>query len=210
MKITIDIPQADIPDKQDIISVDIHFFHGKVCECTYPFEVERRLFSMNGIAKFHKVSFEEFYKRLNSPYTCENEIELIYDDIECPTRSTSGSAGYDFRIPFSLECEPETQYFIPTGIKCEMTENYVLQIHPRSSLGMKYGFRLTNTTGIIDSDYYGNPDNEGHIMVCFTVDKHLSLKAGDKLCQGLFIPYGTTEDDNVKTTRKGGIGSTGA
>ena len=66
----------------------------------------------------------------------------------------------------------------------------------------------TNTIGIIDSDYY-NSDNEGHIMVKFSVDRPLTLHKGDKFCQGIFILYGVTFDDNADGIRNGGFGSTG-
>ena len=98
---------------------------------------------------------------------------------------------------------------IPTGIRCKVQSNYVLQLYPRSSLGFKYGMELINTVGIIDSDYY-EADNEGHIMIKIrpTV-KQLQLKMGEKFAQGIFLPFGITRDDDVTTKRSGGIGSTG-
>ena len=88
----------------------------------------------------------------------------------------------------------------------------MLAVFPRSGLGFKFRLQLNNTVGIIDSDYYFS-DNEGHIFVKITHDsnegKKVSLKEGDGFAQGIFIPYGVTEDDDVKTTRNGGFGSTG-
>lgn len=87
----------------------------------------------------------------------------------------------------------------------------VLLLLPRSSLAFNYGFRLLNTVGVIDSDYYNNKKNEGHIMVAFKVDKELTLKRGDKFCQGIIMPFAFNSNDGedvVSTTRKGGMGST--
>lgn len=158
--------------------------------------------------RFHKVSFDEYSKY----YTEDDErnIQEIYDEIKLPVRGTKKSAGYDFRCPVTINCKPNVGYMIPTGICCEMDNNVFLQVNPRSSLGMKYGFKLTNTTGIIDADYYGNSQNGGHIFVGFTVDNPITINAGDKLCQGIFVPFLTTVDDTATGDRTGGMGSTGA
>lgn len=89
-----------------------------------------------------------------------------------------------------------------------MNEDWVLMLFPRSSLGFKYQMRIVNTVPVIDSDYY-NSDNEGHIMLKITTEKELHVEAGDKIIQGVFLPYGITEDDEVAAIRNGGIGSTG-
>ena len=93
-----------------------------------------------------------------------------------------------------------------------MEEDWVLSLYPRSGLGFKYRLQLNNTVGIIDSDYYYS-DNEGHIFAKLTNDsnegKALSLNAGDGFMQGIFLPYGITEDDAADGTRNGGFGSTG-
>ncbi len=129
-----------------------------------------------------------------------------------PTRATAGSAGYDFRIPCDLTLAPGETAKIPTGIRAAMAEGWVLQIYPRSGLGFKYRLQLNNTVGIIDSDYYYS-DNEGHILIKVTntntEGKTLSLKAGDGFAQGIFLPFGITEDDEVTAVRNGGFGSTG-
>ena len=91
-----------------------------------------------------------------------------------------------------------------------MNENEFLGIYIRSSLGFKYQIGLANTTGIIDADYY-NSDNEGHIMVKLINrgNKKFSANKGDKIVQGIFLPYGITVDDNSEGVRNGGFGSTG-
>lgn len=154
--------------------------------------------------RFKKISFEEFKKAFKG--IDEQEIHEAYENIKLPTRSTKGSAGYDFYMHSNLVTD---KGIYPTGIKAYMPKDTVLMIYPRSSLGMKHGFNLLNTVGIIDSDYADNPSNEGHIMVGFKADNTICLKTGDKLCQGIFISYRTTDDDSADGERVGGIGSTG-
>ena len=87
----------------------------------------------------------------------------------------------------------------------------MLKLYPRSGLGFKYRLQLNNTVGIIDSDYY-NSDNEGHIFIKITNDsnegKTMQIKKGEGFCQGIFVEYGITEDDDVADVRNGGFGST--
>ena len=148
-------------------------------------------------------------------------------EIEVPKRATHQAAGYDFAaaedmvIPsiwkqwFSRRIGAEQKIekaikpvLVPTGIKAYMGEEEFLQLANRSSNPLKRFLVLSNGVGVIDSDYYNNPANEGHIMAKFSVDKDLELKAGDKLCQGIFIKYGITVDDECETIRNGGMGST--
>lgn len=128
-----------------------------------------------------------------------------------PRRATAGSAGYDFYIPCPLTLAPGETVKIPTGIRAAMQAGWVLQIFPRSGLGFKYRVQLNNTVGIIDSDYYGS-DNEGHILIKITnantENKTLTLNAGEAFAQGIFLPFGITEDDDATAVRNGGFGST--
>lgn len=155
---------------------------------------------------FHKVSLNQFalaYK--------DNNVENIYNDIKLPQRATKGSAGYDFFAPFDFTLKPNETITIPTGIRCEMDENRVLMIFPRSGLGFKYRMQLNNTVGIIDSDYF-NSDNEGHIFIKITnntnEDKVIEVKKGQGFAQGLFMQYFLTDDDDASAIRNGGFGST--
>ena len=169
----------------------------------------------NRIAKFEKVSLEQFKKDMidtfDGMYT-EDEIEGIYETIKLPKRATVGSAGYDIftHIPFTLEAGHTIK--IPTGIRCIMESDWVLKIYPRSGLGFKYRLQLDNGVGIIDSDY-ANSDNEGHIFIKITNDskegKTVILKEGDGFAQGIFLEYGITVDDEADGVRNGGFGSTG-
>ena len=168
---------------------------------------------MKRIAKFHKVSLEQFMKDLKGdfPHYTEEDIKDIYESIELPRRATRGSAGYDFYSPFSFSMEPGTTMKVPTGIRCEMQEDWVLKLYPRSGLGFKYRLQLNNTVGIIDSDYFYS-DNEGHIMAKITNDskegKTVELTSGTGFMQGIFLEYGITEDDDAQGVRNGGFGST--
>ena len=107
--------------------------------------------------------------------------------------------------------EPGQTALIPTGIRARMDSDWVLMIFPRSGLGFKYRLQLNNTVGVIDSDYY-NSDNEGHIFIKITNDsnegKIVEVEAGGGFAQGIFLPYGITEDDKVTSGRNGGFGST--
>ncbi len=168
---------------------------------------------MKRIAKFHKVSLERFMMDVKGdfPQYTEEDIKDIYESIELPKRATKGSAGYDFYSPFSFSMEPGTTMKVPTGIRCEMQEDWVLKLYPRSGLGFKYRLQLNNTVGIIDSDYFYS-DNEGHIMAKITNDskegKTVELTAGTGFMQGIFLEYGITEDDDAQGVRNGGFGST--
>lgn len=163
--------------------------------------------------RFEKVSYEQFKKDMLevSFLLSEEAIKEIYERIELPTRSTQKSAGYDFKIPYNIGLFKDRQSMIlPTGIKCQLDDNKVLLLMPRSSLGLKYGFTLPNTIGVIDADYYNNPTNEGHIKWCAKVTENLDLIVGDKYMQGVIVSYHTIDDDSTTGIRTGGIGSTGA
>lgn len=166
---------------------------------------------MQRVAKFEKVSFEQFKKDWADTFYVTDGIEKIYEDIKLPKRATAGSAGYDFYAPMAFELKPGETIKIPTGIRAVIDENWVLKIYSRSSLGFKYRLWLDNLTGIIDSDY-SNSDNEGHIFIKVTnnslEDKIVSINRGDKFAQGIFVQYGTVIDDDTVEERNGGFGST--
>jgi len=154
---------------------------------------------MNKIALFEKVSEEEFIKSGGKNY---NKIVL-------PKRATEGSAGYDFYSSYDIEIKPLSDCLIPTGIRVKIENGWVLCIFPRSGLGFKYGLSLKNTIGVIDADYYYS-DNEGHIMIKLHNNStdDIFIPSGKAFAQGIFFPFGITEDDNVSEKRKGGFGST--
>ena len=170
---------------------------------------------MKRIAKFEKVSWTQFQKDYVDTFGEDTTIDMddvknIYDDINLPVRATSGSAGYDFKSPITFKLKPGSTIKIPTGIKVEIDDGWVLKCYPRSGLGFKYKMRMANVVPIIDSDYYYS-DNEGHIFLKLSNEgeKDISINSGDKIIQGVFVPYGITYDDCVNKTRNGGVGSTG-
>ena len=134
-----------------------------------------------------------------------------YQEIKLPTRSTTNAAGYDFYLPYELILLPCETTIIDTGIKVYMPDNEFLMIVIRSSLGFKKGLRLKNQVGIIDSDYYNNIDNEGHILIAIenTSDQEVHLSKGDRIAQGIFLQYQTVDQETeIEKKREGGIGST--
>ncbi|MBR5271491.1 MAG: deoxyuridine 5'-triphosphate nucleotidohydrolase [Clostridia bacterium] len=162
---------------------------------------------MKKVANFMKVSEEQFKK----DWDLTDDYKSVYDNIKLPKRATKGSAGYDFFAPADITLNPGETIKIPTGIRAQINDGWVLKIYPRSGLGFKFRLQLNNTVGIIDSDYY-NSDNEGNIFCKITNDsnegKTVSVKAGDGFCQGIFVEYGITFDDDVSDERNGGFGST--
>lgn len=168
---------------------------------------------MKRIAKFEKVSYEQYRKDWleMEPGTPEEIIREIYEKISLPKRATAGSAGYDFYAPCRIELKPGEMTKILTGIRVQIKEGWVLKLYPRSGLGFRYRLQLNNTVGIIDSDYYGS-DNEGHIQAKITNDsrdgKTMEVEAGTGFMQGIFVEYGITVDDQTTEIRNGGFGST--
>lgn len=168
---------------------------------------------MERVAKFHKVSREQFEKDWSAafPEVTAAEMRQIYAALRLPQRATKGSAGYDFFAPAAFTLNPKETLKIPTGIRAEIQEGWVLQLFPRSSLGFTYRLQFNNTVGIIDSDYFES-DNEGHIFIkmmnASTEGKIVQLHAGDGFAQGIFLPFGICEDDAAQEQRNGGFGST--
>jgi len=165
---------------------------------------------MQKIAKFYKVSFAQFDIAWRDTFGQSAERQ-IYEKIPLPVRATVGSAGYDFFSPLAFSLKPGETIKIPTGIRVQMADGWVLQCYPRSGLGFRYRLQLNNTVGIIDQDYFFS-DNEGHIFVKLTNDskdgKTVTVMAGEGFMQGIFLPFGITEDDTVTAVRNGGFGST--
>ena len=160
---------------------------------------------MQPIAHFERISEVQYGKDFSDFNTC-----LPLSEIPIPRRATEGSAGYDFACPVAVTLAPGEMRVIPSGLRALIEPGWVLMICPRSSLGRKYGMRLANTVGIIDSDY-ALAENEGHILVAVVNggDKPLTLNPGDRFCQGIFLPFGTAEEEEVTEKRVGGYGSTG-
>ena len=174
---------------------------------------------------FEVESFDEathkYILKDSVPTWDENELELAqprlrgfevatsFEDrgVILPIRSTVGSAGYDFRVltDDSITINPNETHVFDTGVKAYMQDDEVLLIYVRSSLGIKSKIRLANGTGVIDSDF------ELPIKVALHNygEYPIVINNGDRVAQGIFTKYLITDDDNVTTSRIGGIGSTG-
>lgn len=144
------------------------------------------------------------------------EVVKEYEDkgINLPVRKTKHSAAYDIEaaekivLPsFKKGMKPT---LIPTGLKAYMQSDEVLLIVPRSSGPKKQGISFPHNVGVIDSDYYNNFDNEGHIFVqCINLkDEDVVIKKGEAVAQAIFQKYLTVDDDNAEGERTGGFGST--
>ena len=133
-------------------------------------------------------------------------------NIELPIRGDSRSAGYDIKTPVKITLQPNEKKLVFTDIKAYMLPDEVLEIHVRSSIGVKKGVILSNITGIIDSSYYNNPKNDGNIGLTLwnTSDKEVTFEAQERICQGIFKNYLTADNDVcLKNKRVGGFGSSG-
>lgn len=129
-----------------------------------------------------------------------------------PTRADDRSAGYDFYTFEKVIIPPKQMVKVSTGIKAYMQKDEVLMLYVRSSSGIKKNLMLANGTGVIDSSYYGNSDNDGDIICALYNygNETQVIEAGDRIVQGVFVKYLTTDNDNTTNkTRLGGIGSSG-
>ena len=149
------------------------------------------------------------------------EVVSSFSDINLPKRSTARSAGYDFEaaedvivpsiwklaLKGSVNIKP---VFVKTGIKSYMQEDEALFLYNRSSNPGKKGLVMANSVGVVDSDYYNNADNEGHIMFAFynffPVD--VTIKKGERIGQGVFKKFLKADGDDANAIRTGGFGST--
>ena len=151
---------------------------------------------------FEKISFDEFSKDIS-------DDRDLYDKYELPKRATRNSCGYDFYAIEDVVLHPGEIMKIPTGYKAKFNEDEMLMLVVRSSMGFKYNVRMCNQVGIIDSDYYNNSVNEGHMWVSLQNegDKDFKMEKGTAYCQGIFVKYLTCGDE-VDIDRESGIGST--
>lgn len=142
-----------------------------------------------------------------------------------PERATTGSAGYDFYTPKRLVIRPGETAFVWTGVKAFMQEGEVLLLDVTSGIGAKKECMLINTIGVVDKDYHNNPTTEGNIgiglrnmkpkfdlidgkLVDLTEHNTVVFELGDKIAQGIFVKYQTSDNCNKDAVRQGGYGST--
>ena len=144
------------------------------------------------------------------------EVAKGFEDkgINLPIRKTKYSAGYDIEaaedviIPsFKKGMNPT---LVKTGLKVYMQDDEVVLLYNRSSNPKKKGLILANSVGVIDKDYYGNPDNDGHIMFAFynIKEEDVEIKKGEAIGQAVFQKYLMADGDNAEGERVGGFGST--
>lgn len=140
--------------------------------------------------------------------------EGIQNEVVCIDQELGG----DLRCPLTLDevsnltkAAAARPTLVPTGVKCQLDPNTYLELSVRSSCPLKYWLVLGNGVGVIDADYYNNPDNEGHIFfqIINMSPFPIILKKGDTIGQGIIKPYLVTEDDMAFGDRQGGFGSTG-
>ena len=157
---------------------------------------------------------EELIKKIELA-TSTRKFELVAKfskDLDLlPKRATANSAGYDLKAAETVIIKPGEIELVPTGLKAFMQKDEVLYLYYRSSNPKKQGFVLANSVGVIDSDYYNNPDNEGLIYGQFMniTDKEIRIKKGDRIMQGVFSKFLTVDNDKTGGERLGGFGSTG-
>ena len=144
------------------------------------------------------------------------EIAKGFEDkgINLPIRKTKYSAGYDIEaaedvvIPsFKKGMNPT---LVKTGLKAYMQNDEMLLLYNRSSNPKKKGLIMANSVGVVDKDYYGNPDNDGHFMFAFfnIKEEDVLIKKGEAIGQAIFQKYLMVDDDAAEGERVGGFGST--
>ena len=144
------------------------------------------------------------------------EVAKGFEDknINLPIRKTKSAAGYDIEAAEDCVIEPfkpgDNPTLVKTGLKAYMPEDEYLMLCNRSSNPKKKGLVMANSVGIIDADYYGNPDNDGAIMFAFYNVKNetVTIKKGEAIGQGIFMKYLTVDNDSADGIRTGGFGST--
>ena len=181
----------------------------KLMEAKLKGEIMEKTLNQNKLRKrgFEFISTNQTLKDLPEGFETLDDLKL-----KLPKRGTSKSAGYDIFAPFDITLEPKEEIKIPTFLKAYMQDGEVLMAFPRSGLGFKYYCRLSNTVGIIDSDYYNNENNEGHMFVKLRNEgnKTMIIKEGTGMCQMIFMPFLLADGDSFDNgeERVGGFGST--
>ena len=150
---------------------------------------------------FEKISYEQFQKEIKNNQNLYNEYKL-------PARKTKYSAGYDFFAIEDFSIKPHEIKKIPTGYRAKFAGDEMLLLVVRSSVGFKYNVRMTNQVGVIDADYFDNPETHGHMYVSLQneSDQEFKVKKGEAYIQGLFVKYLTCGEE-VTTIRDSWTGN---
>lgn len=146
----------------------------------------------------------------NKFYPVEEKFMVGSGGYILPRRATKGSAAYDFYSTESAVLHPGEKHMFYTNVKASMKPDIVLVLAVRSSMGVKSDIVPANIFPIIDGDYFSNESNDGNIIICLKNmgDKPYIVNPGDRIGQGMFLKFETTEDDDATAIRTGGVGST--
>ena len=167
--------------------------------------------------RFERVTFSAFADDMRKFEPVKMNAEKLmetWNGIKLPVRSTKYSAGYDICTPVAVTIPPHSDIKIPSGVKAVFNEDELatwhLQLFVRSSVGNS-GVTIKHNTGVIDSDYqFGLNDGDMILALINNSDNLVQYKAGDRICQGVFLIHGIAENDNATGDRVGGMGSTNA
>lgn len=138
--------------------------------------------------------------------TMKRHFKKLTDNATMPERATKGSAGYDISASETVTIQPGEIKLVSTGLAVQMEQDDVMLLIDRSSNPRKRGLILSNSVGVIDHDYF---PNEFKGMFTNITDKPVTIEAGQRIMQAVFVKYGLVDDDNAEGQRTGGFGSTG-
>ena len=136
----------------------------------------------------------------------KRHFKKLTDNATMPERATKGSAGYDISASETVTIQPGEIKLVSTGLAIQMEQDDVMLLIDRSSNPRKRGLILSNSVGVIDHDYF---PNEFKGMFTNITDKPVTVEAGQRIMQAVFVKYGLVDDDNALGQRTGGFGSTG-
>lgn len=136
----------------------------------------------------------------------KRRFKKLTNEAILPERATKGSAGYDISASESVTIQPGEIKLVPTGLAVQMEQDDVMLLMDRSSNPRKRGISLSNSVGVIDHDYFPN-----EFMGMFTniTDQPVTIEAGQRIMQAIFVKYGLVDNDKAEGQRTGGFGSTG-
>lgn len=139
-------------------------------------------------------------------------IRRLHPHVALPEYQTIGAAGFDLAASEDVRVEPGAVALVPTGLVIRVPDGYFLGVFARSSTPLRRGLIVSNGVGVIDADYCGATD-EIKIQVLNVTREAVTVKTGDRIAQGLFIPVAraaweeTSED--LREGARGGFGATG-
>jgi dUTP pyrophosphatase len=139
-------------------------------------------------------------------------LSRLHSDVPLPAYQTPGAAGFDLASSADVTIQPRAIALIPTGLVIQAPAGHFLGIFARSSTPMKKGLMVANGVGVVDEDYCG-PSDEVKIQVLNFTDAPVEVKRGDRIAQGLFIPFTRAtwqeESGDLREGSRGGFGATG-